>query len=174
MKTARIRLFSYAVAIMLSVLTSAAREVALPMELEPLKGDILEQRVWDFSRQWLKDDKAKTKVRLYGDSLIAETYNGRRFWYSTFNDSVSFLGEEDLLTSIYLHNPAFVSPAPLTFGIDNRNVEFEASGQGGGRKFDIFETGELEFASCVSPGRLILAYGDTVVALRPASYIAQK
>lgn len=42
----------------------------LPVELAPLKGDILSQTTWDFSQQWITGDRSCTEACLYGDSLF--------------------------------------------------------------------------------------------------------
>ena len=79
--------------------TALSDAVQLPIAVAPLNGDILENAEWDFSHCRLVDDGARTSVRVYGDSLMSEIFDGRRFWYA-LGDSVYFMGEEDRLTSI--------------------------------------------------------------------------
>ena len=151
-----------------------AGEVRLPVAVAPLKGDILNNVCWDFSRQDLIDDNAGTSVRVYGDSLLSEIFNGRRFWYGLRRDSLSFLGEEDRLTAIVVDSTAFVARTPLNFGFVNAGVAFEAHGKGAGRQFGVQERGSLEFACSPRPGVLILSPGDTitdVLAVRERRYI---
>ena len=151
-----------------------AEEVRLPVEVAPLKGDILNNACWDFSRQDLTEENAGTSVRVYGDSLLSEIFSGRRFWYSLRRDSVSFLGEEDRLTAIVVDSTAFVARTPLNFGFVNGGVTFEAHGKGAGRQFGVRERGSIEFACSTRPGVLILSPGDTitdVLAVRERRYI---
>lgn len=140
----------------------SAEKVSFPVAVAPLRGDILGYAAWDFSQNGLIDDNARTSVCSYGDSLLSEIYEGRRYWYNTSIDTLSFLGEEDRLTSIVLAAPAHVASTPLDFGINNAGVGFEARGEGAGRRFDIRERGRLEFASSTRPGVLILSPGDTI------------
>lgn len=147
----------------------------LPIEAEPISGDVLQADVWDFSQQWIRNDRGRATVCNYGDSLLAETLDGRRFWYSCSGDSVMFCGEEDRLTAINTSEPAFAFAKPLTPGFTNSGVTFTASGTGGGKRFAISETGTIESASSARKGRLILAPGDTivnVVAVRERHYVA--
>lgn len=139
-----------------------AREMILPLALAPLQGNLLQMSTWDFSQQWIAGDKAKTTVCVYGDSLLAETYDGRRFWYDICGDSILYAGEEDRLTSISLDKPVYVLSIPLRQCANNGNSEFNAIGKGGGRQFDVREIGSLDFTSSAKPGILILASGDTV------------
>ena len=139
-----------------------AREMILPMALAPLQGNLLQMSTWDFSQQWIAGDKAKTTICVYGDSLLAETYDGRRFWYDIIGDSLLYSGEEDRLTSISLDKPVYISSVPLSHGANNGSPVFSACGKGGGRQFSVSEFGSLEFASSAQPGVLILAPGDTI------------
>lgn len=139
-----------------------ASEIILPLALSPLKGNLLQMSAWDFSQQWIAGDKAKTTVCVYGDSLLAETYDGRRFWYDISGDSLLYNGEEDRLTSINLDKPVYISSVPLSHGANNSSPVFSACGKGGGRQFSVSEFGSLEFTSSAQPGVLILAPGDTV------------
>ena len=147
---------------LLIALASWAEEVRFDWAVEPLGGDILQNTVWDFSRQNAAFDNARMSVSMYGDSLLSERFDGRSFWYCTRDDSLSFIGEEDRLTLINLNKPAFIAPIPLNFNILNCGMEFVAGGHGGGRQFDIYERGTLEFASSSRPGILILSPGDTI------------
>lgn len=103
----------------LAAVAASSEELALPVAVGALAGDVLGCGIWDFSRQEILDDDAKTIVRVYGDSLMSETFGSRRFLYSTANDSIYFLGEEDLLTSIVLDNPAFIAESLLDCGSHN-------------------------------------------------------
>ena len=153
------------------VLMAQSRE--LPIEADAIKGDILHTDVWDFSLQWMRNDRGRATICNYGDTLLAETLDGRRFWYSCSGDSVLYRGEEDRLTAINLTDPAFVHIRPLSAGFTNGGVTFTARGTGGGKKFDISETGSLEFVGSARKGRLILAPGDTianVLAVRERRY----
>ena len=145
----------------LMAFTALSDAVQLPIAVAPLNGDILENAEWDFSHCRLVDDGARTSVRVYGDSLMSEIFDGRRFWYA-LGDSVYFMGEEDRLTSIILEKPAFITSTPLLFGFNNPGVGFEAKGLGGGRQFGVCERGSVEFISSTRPGVLILAPGDTI------------
>lgn len=156
-----------------SVPVMMAQTREFPIEAEAIKGDVLHTNVWDFSLQWLRNDRGRANVQVYGDSLLAETLDGRRFWYSCSGDSVLYRGEEDRLTAINLAEPAFTHIRPLSAGFTNGGVAFIASGTGGGKRFDISETGSLEFFGSARKGRLILAPGDTianVLAVRERRY----
>ena len=76
------------------VLMAQTRE--FPIEAEAIKGDVLHTNVWDFSLQWLRNDRGRANVQVYGDSLLAETLDGRRFWYSCSGDSVLYRGRMGL------------------------------------------------------------------------------
>lgn len=138
-----------------------ARETALPIAVGALQGDLLQKSEWDFSRQWLTDDRARMSVRVYGDSLLAETYGSRRFWYGIGGDSLTYRGEEDRLTTITPDSAVFVASLPFDFGTGNISV-FEARGTGGGRRFEVREHVALEYAASPRPGILIIAPGDTI------------
>ena len=142
------------------VLLAQTRE--FPIEADAIKGDVLQTDVWDFSQQWMSNDRGRANVQVYGDSLLAETLDGRRFWYSCSGDSVLYRGEEDRLTAINLVEPAFSYIRPLSAGFTNNGINFTAVGTGGGKRFDISETGYLEFFGSARKGRLILAPGDTI------------
>lgn len=160
--------------LLFAALILPAREMILPMALAPLQGDLLHMSIWDFSQQWIAGDKAKTTICVYGDSLLAETYDGRRFWYDIIGDSLLYNGEEDRLTSICLDKPVYISSVPLSHGANNGSPVFSACGKGGGRQFSVSEFGSLEFTSSAQPGVLILAPGDTVsnvLAVRELRYI---
>lgn len=134
----------------------------LPVEVEAIAGDLLTADRWDFSRSWLSSDRGKTVVANYGDSLLAETIGGRRYWYALRHDSLSYTGEEDRLTIIRTDSAAFVCPLPLRPGISGAPSSFTASGTGGGRRFAIAETGEVGLSAATGYGTLILAPGDTL------------
>ena len=70
----------------------------LPTEVEALRGELLLNNRWDFSQQWLSSDRGQTLICNYGDSLLAETVEGRRHWYGLQQDSIIYIGEEDRLT----------------------------------------------------------------------------
>ncbi|MBP3536319.1 MAG: hypothetical protein J6J93_02130 [Muribaculaceae bacterium] len=148
--------------ILTSAVISPAREAVLPIAVAPLEGNLLGQSSWDFSNQWIVDDKARMSVCTYGDSLLTETFDGRRFWYEICNDSLLYSGEEDRLTSIFLDSPAFVTRLPLDAGKENVGTDFVASGSGGGRRFDVSERGILFFSKSPRTGIMIAAAGDTV------------
>ena len=146
----------------LIALPAMTREIAMPIELSPLKGDILQARTWDFSQQWMSDDKARTLISVYGDSLMAETIGGRRYWYGISGDSILYISEEDRLTTITASNPVYVASLPLRSGAGNGGYKFDASGTGGGKRFAIKENGTLEFMSAPYVGTLIMTPGDTI------------
>lgn len=66
---------------LLIALASWAEEVRFDWAVEPLGGDILQNTVWDFSRQNAAFDNARMSVSIYGDSLLSERFDGRSFWY---------------------------------------------------------------------------------------------
>lgn len=153
--------FVFALAI-LSALQVYAREIMLPLVVDPLKGELLDTAVWDFSQQWSGDDRSGTSVHVYGDSLLAETVAGRRYWYCISGDSIFYNGEEDRLTTIVAERPVYMISGPLVPGSANGGITFTAEGKGGGRRFAVSERGTLGFAVARQPGTLILAPGDTV------------
>lgn len=59
--------------------------------------------IWDFSEQTLVDDGPV--YRSYGDSLVAEYYDGVRQWYAFEGDSTFFLGSESRLMKILPNAP---------------------------------------------------------------------
>ena len=65
----------------------------LPTEVEALRGELLLNNRWDFSQQWLSSDRGQTLICNYGDSLLAETVEGRRHWYGLQQDSIIYLDE---------------------------------------------------------------------------------
>lgn len=137
---------------------------AFEIEAAPLSGDILESDVWDFSQQWKSSGRAATEVKIYGDTLMAETVNGRRLWYAVVSDSVFYTGEEDRLTNVSLDSMAMVFSIPLRHGFSSTSP-FTASGTGAGRRFDVREEGMIDFRVSDRRGILILAPGDTVRAV---------
>lgn len=129
---------------------------------------------WDLSDQWVINDRASTTVKVYGDSLLSETINGRRCWYGIINDSICFEGEEDRLTAIVTDDSVCSFILPL---MQSRTIsaEFTASGTTGGRKFEVRIQGHNTTKTAGSPRSLILAAGDTIhnatLTLEQRSYV---
>lgn len=48
-----------------------------PLVVDPLKSELLDDAVWDFSQQWTGDDRSGASVHVYGDPLLSETVAGR-------------------------------------------------------------------------------------------------
>ncbi len=113
--------FVFALAI-LSALQVYAREIMLPLVVDPLKGELLDTAVWDFSQQWSGDDRSGTSVHVYGDSLLAETVAGRRYWYCISGDSIFYNGEEDRLTTIIVDSPVYMTTRPFVPGYSSGGI----------------------------------------------------
>lgn len=137
------------------------RDRAFPIEVSALKGDLFEMRAWDFSQEWMVAVDSRTNVIVYGDSLVSESIAGRRAWYLAKDDSLSYLGEEDRLMSVSCDSAAFLCKLPVCHGYDG-HTRFSAKGKGGGRKFEIAESGMIDFQVSANPGKLILSQGDTI------------
>lgn len=135
---------------------------AFPTEVAPLSIDPLSANLWDFSRNWLFDDKGKTIVTNYGDTILTETIDGRRYRYHLRSDSLFYISEEDRLTAVQLDCAAFLTRFPVAAGFSGRSAPFSAKGTGGGRRFAITETGEIVYRTAPATGTLILAPGDTL------------
>ena len=106
----------------LSALQIHAREIMLPLVVDPLKGELLDTDVWDFSQQWSGDDRSGTSVHVYGDSLLAETVAGRRYWYCISGDSIFYNGEEDRLTTIIVDSPVYMTTRPFVPGYSSGGI----------------------------------------------------
>ena len=132
-----------------------------PCERSPLRGDLLSASVWDFSGQWLATDRGRSNVRVYGDSLLAETVNGRRCWYEISADSILYVSEEDRLTSLKTDSAVFSSPRPVAPGFSS-SAAYSSAGLGSGRRFAIIGHGTLSFDSSPGRGLFIPASGDTL------------
>ena len=48
----------------------------LPVETDPIKGDVLQADVWDFSQQWIRNDRGRATICNNGDSFFAEILDG--------------------------------------------------------------------------------------------------
>lgn len=145
----------------LAVYGGGDRDRVFPCERSPLRGDLLSASIWDFSGQWLSTDRGRSNVRVYGDSLLAETVNGRRCWHHVSSDSLLYMSEEDRLTMLRLDTAVFSSPRPIRQGFSSTTA-YSASGHGSGKRFAITVTGTLEFESSPRTGLLIPASGDTL------------
>ncbi|MDE5567371.1 MAG: hypothetical protein K2J12_02905 [Muribaculaceae bacterium] len=155
--------FVFVLAVALSAVVSAQElSRVLPTEVEPLRGDLLQNDSWDFSQQWMSSDRGKTVICTYGDSLLTETIEGRRLWYGMPHDSILYIGEEDRLTVIAPDSAVMFARRPVEAGFSSGNVPFSAAGTGGGRRFRISETGTLSLSSATQSGTLIIAPGDTL------------
>ncbi len=154
--------FSLILIILLFSISASAQVRELPCRVEALSSDPLTTDIWDFSQQWRSDDRNNTTIQVYGDSLLAEAIEGRRYWYSIKSDSIFFCGEEDRLTAIRPDTAALIAIKPISCGFSNGNVAFDAHGTGGGKKFPIAEKVTDETMTSLHPGLLILAPGDTV------------
>ncbi len=106
----------------LSALQIHAQEIMLPLVVDPLKGELLDTAVWDFSQQWSGDDRSGTSVHVYGDSLLAETVAGRRYWYCISGDSIFYNGEEDRLTTIIVDSPVYMTTRPFVPGYSSGGI----------------------------------------------------
>lgn len=138
----------------------------LPTEVEALRGELLLNNRWDFSQQWLSSDRGQTLICNYGDSLLAETVEGRRHWYGLQQDSIIYIGEEDRLTVINLDSTVIIARRTPDGDFSGVVTEFSASGTGGGRRFSIIENGIIDFSSSELAGTLIIAPGDTLHNVR--------
>lgn len=87
-----------------------------PLVVDPLKSELLDDAVWDFSQQWTGDDRSGASVHVYGDPLLSETVAGRRSWYGIYGDSIFYNGEEDRLTTIVAERPVYMVSGPLIPG----------------------------------------------------------
>ena len=132
------------------------------VECDPLEVKPLESAVWDFSQRSRTGDARRTYVRIYGDSLMAESIAGRRAWYALSADSIFFINEEDRLTLMRIDDAVAVSPRRLVPGMVDSEAPFSATGSGGGRQFNFTERGHITLSSSLRPGILILSPGDTV------------
>ncbi len=89
------KMFGILFIVLSSVMAHASIDRALGYETTAVD---IDKNVWDFSKT--EEIKDGPLYKIYGDTLIAEFWNGCRQWYSILQDSVFYIGEESRFSKI--------------------------------------------------------------------------
>lgn len=124
------------------------------------------QGLWDFSNI---DTEQVTNIsfKTIGCNLIAETLDGRRYWYSICDDSVSLVKEETALFSISYPQAIHTSAIHPQIGSSN-DTELQCIGN---YTANTYVAEELRYRSTASaPCRIVTGINDTIPTFMTAEF----